>query len=250
LDGRLHVIANGTSESDEPGNTVPGSSNNSGAQFVSVTTLRAPDNAMHSYEEAQKALAQSKLETAENKLRKAVVIYPHFAVAWALLGSIHEKESRLDQAQSDYFAALLADRQLVGPYYRLAEIAFADKRWADVIRITDELINTGSYGSSLAYFYNAAANFNIGNTIAAEKHARKFQSIDEGRAYPQIFILLGDILKKEGRYAEAAQQLKYFLSVVHSQVYSEQIQKEIEDLEELADSSQPARVSQPEAPAH
>jgi tetratricopeptide (TPR) repeat protein len=242
MDGRLSVAAGEASDPVPVGTNLAQSAKKAEDDIVSMTTLQAPHNAMRSYEKAQRALGHAQVYIAENELRKAVAIYPHFAVAWALLGKVHEKQSRVDEAKADYVHALSADSGLTQLYYRLAEIAFANKRWEDVVQITDELINTTSSGAFVEYFYNAAANFNMGNLAAAEKNARKFQSIDKGRRYPQIFLLLGDILQRKGRYAEAIQQMKDFLSIVPNGPNSKGIQNEIERLEELTRSAPAAGI--------
>jgi tetratricopeptide (TPR) repeat protein len=250
MDGRLSIAAGEASDPAPIGTNLARSAKNAEDDIVSMTTLQASHSAMRSYEKAQRALGRAQVDIAENELRKAVATYPHFAVAWALLGRVHERQSRVDEAEADYVRALSADSALTHPYYRLAEIAFANKRWEDVVRISDELVNTRSSGAYVGYFYNAAANFNMGNLRAAEKNARTFQSIDKGRRYPQIFTLLADILQREGRYAEAIQEMKEFLSIAPKGLYSTGIQNEIERLEELTRSAPAAGIPQSEVQAH
>ena len=190
MDGRWSVAAGEASGPVPVGTNLAQSAKNAEDEIVSTTTLQAPHNAMRSYEKAQRALGRARIDIAENELRKAVGIYPHFAVAWALLGRVHEKQSRVDEANADYVRALSADSKMTQPYYCLAEIAFANKRWEDVIRITDKLINTNSSGAFVEYFYNAAANFNMGNLAIAEKNARVFQSIDKVEGILRSFSCL------------------------------------------------------------
>src|SRR5215472_7100153 len=65
---------------------------NGDAATVSVTTLQAPQNAMRSYERAKEVFSKTQLDIAERELKKATTVYPQFAVAWTLLGRVHDNQ--------------------------------------------------------------------------------------------------------------------------------------------------------------
>jgi tetratricopeptide (TPR) repeat protein len=198
-------------------------------------TLQAPKNARRSYENAQQAFAKTELDKAERELKKATNVYPRFALAWTLLGRVHDKEARLDEAKEDYLRALSADSRLIRPYRRLAEIAFESKNWQEVVQLTNQLITIHPSDAPVAYLYNAAANFNMGNLDAAELNGRRFEWLDSKHMWPQAYLLLGDILKHKGKYREAAQQMKMFLAIVPQDPFAEAIAKEADRLQGLGD---------------
>jgi hypothetical protein len=68
--------------------------------------------------------------------------------------------------------ALSADSRMILPVRRLVEIAFENKKWNEVVQLTNALIRVHSSDVSVAYLYNAAANFNLGDLTAAELSAR------------------------------------------------------------------------------
>ena len=208
---------------------------NADARTVSVMTLQAPKNARRSYENAQQAFAKTELDKAERELKKATNVYPRFALAWTLLGRVHDKEARLDEAKEDYLRALSADSRLIRPYRRLAEIAFESKNWQEVVQLTNQLITIHPSDAPVAYLYNAAANFNMGNFDAAELNGRRFESLDAKHMRPQAYLLLGDILQHKGKYREAAQQMKMFLAIVPQDPFAEPIAKEVDRLLSLGD---------------
>lgn len=150
------------------------------------------------------------------------------------MGTFHEERLQLDKAFEDYSQALMADSHLLPVYLGLARIAFREQRWQGVVQFTDQLVTMNSIGFPVAHLYNAAANFNMGNFAAAEKSARKFESLDTGHERPQVYLLLGDILTREHDYAGAAEQKKRFLTIVPNAYDAEEINEQIRALEDIS----------------
>ncbi|HEY4045728.1 MAG TPA: tetratricopeptide repeat protein [Acidobacteriaceae bacterium] len=221
-----------TSEACTPGPLVGTTGTVEGAT-VSVTTLLAPQKAARAFEDVEKDFAKNRLENAEKKLNTTLAIYPKSAVAWCLLGTLREKRLQLDEAFTDYSRALRIDSHLLPAYLALARIAFRGKRWQEVIQFTDQLVSIDSLGFPVAYLYNAAANLNLENLTVAEKSARMFQALDTEHERPQVYLLLGDILAREGDYAGAAEQKKTFLTIVPNAYDAEEIKEQVKFLEEL-----------------
>jgi tetratricopeptide (TPR) repeat protein len=181
---------------------------------VSVASMLFSQEARHAYEHAEKALAQGKLKDAKRALEKAVAIYPKSAVAWCFMGTLHEEKLQLETASADYSQALSADSRMLAAYLGLARIAFRNKRWQEVVKLTDQLVRVNAAAFPVAYLYNAAANFNLGDLTNAESSARKFQSLDMEHERPQAYLLLADILAAERDYAGAAEEERIFLTIV------------------------------------
>jgi len=149
------------------------------------------------------------------------------------MGTLREKKLQIDDASMAYSRALRIDSHLLPAYLGLARIAFRGKRWQEVIQFTDQLVSIDSLGFPVAYLYNAAANFNLENLPAAKKSARKFQSLDTEHERPQVYLLLGDILAREGDYAGAAEQKRTFLTIVPDADDAKEIKGQVKVLEEL-----------------
>src|SRR5260370_35580858 len=135
--------------------------------MVSVRTLLTPQKAERAYEHAEKDFARNKLDNAEKELNTALAIYPKSAVAWCLMGTLREKKLQVDEAFMDYSRALQIDSHLLPAHLGLARIAFRGKRWQEAIQFTDRWVMADSLGFPVAYFYNAAANFNLEHITAA-----------------------------------------------------------------------------------
>src|SRR5215469_2618263 len=237
LEGSVHAtppVPFRTSEACAPDPVMGTARGNKERATVSVITLLTPQKAERAYEHAERDLARNRLENAEKELNTALATYPNSAVAWCLMGTLREKKLQVDEAFMNYSRALLIDSHLLPAYLGLARVAFLRKTWQEVIQFTDQLVSIDSLGFPIAYLYNAAANFNLENLPAAEKSARKFQTLDTEHERPQVYLLLGDILAHEGDYTGAAEQKKAFLTIVPNAYDAEEIKEQVKVLEELS----------------
>jgi len=114
-----------------------------------------------------------------------------------------------------------------------------------VIQFTDALIRIPSSDVPVAYLYNAAANFNMGNLDAAELSGPRFELLDTKHLWPQAYLLLGNILQQKSEYQEAAQQMKMFVAIVPHDPFAEVIRKEADRLQQLPDAVHDSRVRKP-----
>jgi Tfp pilus assembly protein PilF len=203
---------------------------------VSITSMAAPRDAMRAYEKAQKA-RQEKPEEAEKQLNKAVEIYPQFAAAWTLLGDLHRQQERLDQARTEYLRAVSADPQFVNPAYGLANIAMRQKKWEEAIQRTEQVLKMNALAFPLAYFFNAAANYNQRKFDAAEESARKFKALDVQHNHPDVCLLLSYVYSRKQDYAAAAREIRDYLAVVPESPDAESLKSEAQRFEELSISA-------------
>ncbi len=179
---------------------------------VSLTSMAAPQDAMHAYEKAQK-VQQEKPAEAEKDLQKAVRIYPQFAAAWTMLGDMHRQSSQFDQARTEYMHAVAADPQYVNPVFSLAVISMQEKKWTDAAQFSDQVVKMNAMAFPLAYFFNAAANYNQQQFEAAELSAKRFKALDTQHEHPDVCLLLSHIYSRKQDYAGAARELRDYLAV-------------------------------------
>ena len=203
---------------------------------ISVTSMAAPKDAMHAYEKAQKLKAEKPAE-AEKELNKAVKIYPQFAAAWTLLGDMHREHNDFEGARSDYAQAIAADSQFVNPNYGLALIAAQEKKWDDAIRLTDQVIRLNSAAYPVAYFLNAAANYNLQKFGPAEDSAKKFKSLDIQHNHPDVCLLLSYIYSGRQDYAGAAREIREYLVLAPNAPDVESLKNDAKRFEDLSVSA-------------
>jgi tetratricopeptide (TPR) repeat protein len=204
---------------------------------ISLTSMTAPNNARQAFEKGRKEFGDKKYAEAEKHLNKAVELYPQYASAWHLLGDSHRLMQQTDQAITDYNQAIKCDPQFVSPYFGLAVIAVSQNRWADAEKVTSQLTHLNGMAFPLAYFYNAAANYNLGKLDAAEQSARKFESLDTNHQVPDVHLLLASILQTRQDYAGAARQLRTFIAQAPNSPKAAEAQTEAQRLESQTSSA-------------
>src|SRR5215472_2848196 len=200
---------------------------------ISVASLSATKNARQAYEKGRKADLEKKFSEAEKELNKAVEVYPQYAAAWFLLGEVHRVQLQPDLAIKDYSQAIACEPQFVSPYFGLTIIDVDRKNWPEVQRLTDQLIRLNEFAYPVAYYFNSAANLNLGQLEAAERSALKFQSMDGDHRTPKVALLLAMILEAKQDYAGAAQQLRNYLLLVPDSSQAEAIRADAQRLESL-----------------
>jgi Tfp pilus assembly protein PilF len=205
---------------------------------ISLTTMQAPGNARKEYEKAQKLLGKEDLKGAEKNLTKAVEIYPRFAAAWALLGTVHQSFNQLDQASKDYQQSINADPQYVNPYFGMAQIAARQQKWQDTLRLSDQVTKLDPLAFPDIYFFNAVASYNLTKFDQSEKNARKFLSLDTEHRRPMAALLLAELLSRKQDYAGAAQQAQNYLAMAPNAPDAEQVRAKLKKLQEMSTTSQ------------
>jgi Tfp pilus assembly protein PilF len=203
---------------------------------ISVTSMAAPKNAMHAYEKAQK-LRAAKPDEAEKELNKAVKIYPKFAAAWTLLGDMRRELNDFAGARADYTQAIAADPAFVNPNYGLAMIAAQEKKWDDALRFSDEVIRLNSAAYPLAYFLNAAANYNLQKFAPAEESAKKFKALDTQHTHPDVCLLLSYLYSGREDYAAAAREIREYLVLAPNSPQAESLKNDAKRFEDLSVSA-------------
>ena len=201
---------------------------------ISVTSMAAPEEARKAFEKARKLGSEKKFDEALKEVNKAVRIYPQYAIAWSLMAEIHRLQNQFDLAKKEYAQALAVDSKFVSPYFGLAAMAVVENKWADAAQLTEQLIALNPFAYPMAYYFDAAANYNLGKLDVAEQSARKFQQMDSAHARPDIALLLGNILAAKHQYAEAAQLYRGFLLARPDAPNAEDVRKEAQRLENLS----------------
>ena len=174
---------------------------------------------------------------AEKDLKKAIQLYPHFAAAWSLLGDIHRQRNDFEEARNEYAQAIAADPQFVNPAYGLAMIAMQEKKWDDAVRLTDQVMKLNAAAFPLAYFFNAAANYNLQKFDAAEESGKKFKALDTQHSHPDVCLLLSYIYSRKQDYAGAAREIRDYLAASPNAPDAEALKTEAKRFEDLSVSA-------------
>ena len=212
---------------------------------ISVTTLEAPKEARKAYDKARDALRKDKAAEAQKELAKAVDAYPKFAAAWYQLGVLQAKNNELADARKSYAQAIEADPKLVTPYLPLALLAVRDRNWQEVADTTERLLKLDAVDFPEAYYYNAAANYNLKKVDNAEASARQSLKLDTAHRFPQAAHLLGLILYQKNDYAGAAEQLRNYQQLAPGAPDADEVKRQLAELDRLAGETK-AKADKPQ----
>jgi cytochrome c-type biogenesis protein CcmH/NrfG len=227
---------------------------------LNATPYKAPGDARKAYEKGLQAERNGKLADAHKYFETAVEIYPKYLNAWFQLGTVLQKENQNDAARTAYIQATTIDTKFLPPYLSLASMAFEAENWTEVLSLTGHILDFDPFNHAdvtgyiidldplnyaEAYFYNAAANYNLNKIEAAEKSALKAEHVDLRTSFPQLHLLLAHIYARKNNYATAISELQMYLELAPHAKNADQVREQLAKLQKLNGS-----VSTSEKPDH
>ena len=130
----------------------------------------------------------------------------------------------------------------VPAYVGLSSVALRESRWAEAADLSARATQLDGVGFPGAFYFNAFANYRLGNVEQAEKSARKAESLGAQQSFPQVSLLLGTMLANRGDYVEGAEQLRSYLKAAPAAPNAETVRQQLAELEKraTAESKTPA----------
>jgi tetratricopeptide (TPR) repeat protein len=116
-------------------------------------------------------------------------------------------------------------------------IAAQEKKWDEAIRFSDQVIKLNAAAYPIAYFLNAAANYNLQKFELAEESARKFKALDTQHTHPDVCLLLSYVLSARQDYAAAAREIRDYLTLAPHSPDAESLANEAKRYEDLSVSA-------------
>jgi hypothetical protein len=118
--------------------------------------------------------------------------------------------------------------------------------WKEVAETTDHILRLSSFEYPGAYFFNAAANYNLKHVELAEKNALWAEKVDVQHEFPQVEQLLGTIYADRHLYADAAEKFRTYLMLAPNAPDAQATRSQLAAAEKAAESSQMAKRAQEE----
>jgi len=178
---------------------------------VSVTSLAAPDKAKKAFEKGEEEVRKGKFEAAASYLRKAVDMYPRYAIAWLELGRVRSRQSSFADAQQCFRQAVEQEPKLLDGYVELAHVDAQQQDWRDLANVTDHLIEVAPASSPEYWFLNSAAYYNLDKLDHAETSITTGLRLDTRHQVAQMEYLYGLILGSKKEYKQAAEHVSTYL---------------------------------------
>jgi tetratricopeptide (TPR) repeat protein len=215
-----------------------------GGTAVSASLLAVPKDARRAYEKGQEAAKKEKINEAIKNYEKAVELYPKFAVAWCEMGILQASHGADENAHKSFDEAVRADPKYVTPYLQLSLMEMSAHNWQPLADVTAQAIKLDPFSYPIAHFFNAVANFNLGNLGPAELEARQTEKLDTRHEFPRASHLLGMILAQRHDYLGAADELRTYLKLAPNSPEASGVRAQLEEVEKMGDSAMPQVVKE------
>jgi len=199
--------------------------------LVSMTALKAPEQAQKAYGKGVAAMTDMKWAAAQKNFERAVEIYPDYAAAWSDLGEVLHQQSNPEKARAAWEHAIQADSKYVKPYMQLTRLDLEERRTEDAASLAERAMAMNPIEFPQIYFYDAAANYNLRRFALAEKSARRAIELDTKHEIPRVEVLLGSVLAAEGDRPGAVEHLRKYLELAPKAEDAAEVSQNIEKLE-------------------
>jgi tetratricopeptide (TPR) repeat protein len=211
----------------------PISSEGNGGSSVSAITLAAPDKAMRALEKGREQEKKGKWAVAAAYFKRAVEVYPRFALAWVELGRTQVQQKSFAEAQQSFQQSVEQDSKFVDGYAGLAYVALQQNHWKELADATDRMVEFAP-DSAQFWFLNAVANFNLGKTDQAENSLGRGLRLDPKHQIPEMEYLYGLILARRNDYSAAAEHVSTYLGLAPHAANSDAARKALADFQQHA----------------
>ena len=199
------------------GTIVLHSGNNSGEEgssTISVLSLAASPKAKEAFEKGLKDGKKGKLAAACEHFRKAIQLYPRYALAWLELGRAQTVQGNVVEAQRSFEEAESQDSHLLSAYIELTRLTAKQNQWLALQGVTERALQVSPLDSApWFYFFNSFAKANLGNIAGAEHSANRGLRADIKHKVPSLEYLYGIILAKQQNYSEAIEHITTYLQL-------------------------------------
>jgi len=201
---------------------------------VSAASLAAPDKAKQQFEKGTEQEKKGKWAAASDYFRKAIQVYPRYAVAWLELGRTQIQQNDFTEAQHSFRQAATQDSKLLPAYFELARLQVEQKEWKALAETTGKMVELAPDSSPLFWFLDAVANYHLHDLARAESSVTRGLRLDTRHSVPQLEYLYGLELGSHGEYAAAVPHIKSYLKLVPSAADGQNAQHVLSEFERLA----------------
>src|SRR5215472_14534881 len=125
-----------------------------GERRLHYVDVAVPAAARNLFDQASQHARAGRWKAAEGKLRKALAVYPSYALAWNELGLVMQNSGKQDDAEDAYATALALNPLLFSAAARLSVLQAERQRWDHVAATTDAAIVQNPVEWPSLFFYN------------------------------------------------------------------------------------------------
>ena len=198
------------------------------------TSLAAPDKAKQALAKGQQQASKGKWSAACDYFKKALAVYPRYALAWLELGRAQVKQNSFADARHSFQEAVTQDSRLIAGYDGLARLALQQHQWEQLAEVTDHIVQFAPDSTPEYWFLNSAANFNLGKVEKAGTSIERGLRLDPKHQLPQMEYLYGLILAGKQDYKSASEHLTTYLQLAPRANDAENARKALSQFQQRA----------------
>jgi tetratricopeptide (TPR) repeat protein len=213
---------------------------------VSAVSLAAPEKAKRAFQKGQEQERKGKWDAAAQCFKKAIQVYPRYALAWMELGRSQVQVNDLTGARQSFIRATNEDSRFIEAYMARARLALMQNQWSDVLDATDRILEILPDSSANFWLLNAAAHYNLGDLKDSETSALRGLHLDRRHQFPQLEYLYGLLLARRQDYKTAAEHIQVYLKLAPHASDAPVAERRMTEFEKLSES----QLSAGSAPAH
>jgi tetratricopeptide (TPR) repeat protein len=159
---------------------------------------------------------------------KALSYSPDFYPAHNNLGSVYLSRKNFEAAQNQFEAALKANQNDGQAYFNLANVCILTGQLSDAQNFLNDGLRRQP-DSAMGKFLLGTLDIRAGKLPEAETALRQAVELDHAMAQPRLQLV--NLFLKEGRKADAVDQLHAFLTAIPSSPFSSQARQMLQRLE-------------------
>lgn len=196
---------------------------------ISVRWLAAPKKARKEVSKARQLRSRQDYEGAVKRLRRALEIYPSFAIAHNELGQCYRQKEKLTEAQKSFEAAIQHDPEYLDPYLNLGELLSQKKEYDQAARVLLQA-SKARPNRGEPYYAMAKIQYDTGHLDRAEQACRLALERDTSKI-PEVHILLANVYLRRGEKAKLAAELEAYLAKAPDGPYAETARATLEKIQ-------------------
>ncbi len=177
---------------------------------------------------------KGKLSAAVEYFKRALAVYPRYALAWLELGRAQVRQNSFADAQQSFRQAVTQDSRLVAGYDELARLALQQHQWKDLADVTERIVQFLPDSTPQYWFLNSAANYNLGNIEKAATSVDRGLRMDPNHKIPQMEYLYGLILAGKQDYKSASEHVATYLRLAPHANDTEAAKKSLAEFQQKA----------------
>jgi tetratricopeptide (TPR) repeat protein len=153
--------------------------------------------------------AEPDFDRATVHLQEAISLYPDYAAAWTLLGRVQYRAGNRESAEESLRRSVEIDPKYLGAYGPLARLAVEDKRWDDLLRLSDNMLRINPL-FTLGHYYKGGALIKKGDADGAEKALTEALATPDATLFPESHYLLAELYRAQSDVKLAAREYRHY----------------------------------------